>query len=209
MSYIHSRSDIHSRSHIPRYSHIANSKVFKSTPTPIHIPFKSHSSLINRNTTRKNNKSGIRYIQELEHKEYQPAYHDSKICGSSLHGLATIIQRVLTREGREQAVAQLDRCINARLKDMKEKHNGGDAAHLFIIDRLKIFKNQVNAYDTNVKIRTIKYDDETYTFNIIPEIPHMLYIPDKLGGKYKKTHRKNRKNKRTRKIKKRKRVGNK
>jgi hypothetical protein len=200
MSYSHS----HSYSHRPRYSHIANSKVYKSTPSPIHISYKSDPSLINT-TTRKKNKSGISFIQELEHKEYQPTHHAVDICGSSLHGLASTIQHMLSKGNKVGAIAQVDRCIKARTDDVN-RHNGGDTAHLFIIGRLQIFKKQLEDYDTNVKIRIITYDDDTYTFNIIPD---MLYIPRDLGGKYKKTHRKNRKNKRTRKIKKRKRVGNK
>jgi hypothetical protein len=172
-----------SYSYSHRYSHKAIPTVYKATPSPIHIVYKTNPSLINT-ATRKKSKSGINFIQELEHKEYQPFHHDINICGSSLHGLATTIQRMLAKKRKGDAIAQVDRCINARLLDIM-RHNGGDSAHLNIIRILREFKTRLEEYNTDLAVRAVTYNDEEQTFKIILV---------GLGGRYKKSYKKHKKN---------------
>ena len=63
----------------------------------------------------------------------QAGYHTDDVCGSSLHGLATTIERLL-QEGRvDDALAQLDQCIFAR-RAMLAGFGGGDRAHNMVIE---------------------------------------------------------------------------
>ena len=63
----------------------------------------------------------------------QAGYHADDVCGSSLHGLATTIERLL-QEGRvDDALEQLDRCIAAR-RALLAGFGGGDWAHNMVIE---------------------------------------------------------------------------
>lgn len=169
-----------SYSHTMSYSHKVIPKVYKAAPVPIHKVYKTDPSLVNT-STRKKSRAGISFIQDLEHKEYQPFHHDINICGSSLHGLATTIQGMLGEKRKDSAIAQVDRCITARINDAA-RHNGGDPAHLNIIRILQEFRTQIEEYNTDIAIRSVNYNDEKQSFKITSV---------GWGGKYKKSRRYN------------------
>jgi hypothetical protein len=131
----------------------------------------------------------------------RPNYHAIDICGSGFDGLATTIETHLNEGQIQNAVNQVNTCINQREPTAKDK------SHQKAIKTLKNFLHQLKWYNNNPDsfndiindggfiVRYNEYIGELSEFHIIPRRNNTFITHRFSAGKYKKTYRK-RKNKR-------------
>jgi len=80
----------------------------------------------------------------------QAEYHKEYICGSSLHGLATITQWHIQAGNLNSALAQLERCIDAR-KAVRAGFGGGDKTHNRVIVQVTKLHNVISRIKQKVE----------------------------------------------------------
>ena len=97
------------------------------------------------------------FTHRLELKTNTPAYHHPDICGSNLHGLAQTVQAKLQKGSFDEALTQIQRCIDARLGEMRRRSNP-DPAHNRIVQQLRNFKSLVRRLQTSVSKGDIRQD---------------------------------------------------
>lgn len=140
------------------------------------------------------------YENDEREDSKRPNYHAIDICGSGFDGLATTIETHLNEGQIQNAINQVNTCINQREPTAKDK------SHQKAIMTLKNFLQQLKWYDDNPDsfndiinhggfiVRYNEYIGELADIQIIPR-RNLTFITKRFSaGKYKKTYRK-RKNK--------------
>jgi len=75
---------------------------------------------------------------ELNPDKHLAWYHTDELCGSTLHGLATTLERFVTDNRVDEGLRQLRRCIDAR-KQEAERRTHPDPQHNVLIRALEHF----------------------------------------------------------------------
>jgi len=145
------------------------------------------------------------YDIRLGSMERQAEYHHHDICGSSFHGLATILEKYFNNFDFHGAREQVLRCIDARENEIRRRQYP-DPAHNYAVRVLRGLLRKINYIIENITTlwaqwpsntsMLVRYDEQT-GFSII--INNRV-----LGGKikkYKKTCKKCVKKTKTRKQK--------
>jgi hypothetical protein len=133
---------------------------------------------------------------------YTAWYHnDDKngepICGSNFHALAQIIQNLIQENKLDAAIIQINKCIDARKEEMNKRSNP-DPVHNHAIECLrnlrtkivelkekeKIARKNSSFFSLNPSEIIIKYSDSKREFEIIKN-------SQRLGGRKRKTYKKN------------------
>lgn len=129
------------------------------------------------------------YQQRLEFMTHQPSYHQLDVCGSNFYGLATTLEKYAKTDNLGLGLEQIDKCIEARLKEM-QKRSYPDRAHNIAIESLRDLRRKylyINKnyyyFSSSLPSIIIRYDNKTSNFII------------NIGGKVIKGGRKNKKTK--------------
>ena len=121
------------------------------------------------------------------------------ICGSNFHALAQIIQNLIQENKLDAAIIQINKCIDARKEEMNKRSNP-DPAHNHAIECLrnlrtkivelkekeKIARKNSSFFSLNPSEIIIKYRDSKSEFEIMKN-------GQRLGGRKRKTYKKNKK----------------
>lgn len=83
------------------------------------------------------------YDIRLGSMERQAAYHHPDICGSSFHGLATILESYLNKFDFHSAQEQVLRCIDAREDEIRRRQYP-DPAHNYAVGVLRALLGKIN-----------------------------------------------------------------
>jgi hypothetical protein len=78
---------------------------------------------------------------ELNPDKHLAWYHTDDVCGSTLHGLATTLERHVTNNRVDEGLRQIRRCIDARKSDI-ERRTLPDPKHLALIHSLEKFYHE-------------------------------------------------------------------
>jgi hypothetical protein len=195
-----------SNSDIKKHNAIIDELLRKRGPRPDIIPsntppipdksFRVQPSIGNRTNWNVSD-----YEKDERPPEKRPRYHADNICGSGFDGLATTIE-IKLNEGRiEEAIHQLNNCIEQR------KITTRDKSHQNVILILDNLLEQVKNYeDPDVLKDVIDHGGFIVRYNeyigrlaefVVEQRRNLSFIPQRFSaGKYKKTYRK-RKNKKS------------
>jgi hypothetical protein len=138
------------------------------------------------------------YENDEREDSKRPNYHAIDICGSGFDGLATTIETHINEGQIQNAINQVNTCINQREPTAKDK------SHQKAIMTLKNFLRQLKWYDDNPVsfndiindggfiVRYNEYIGELSDIQIIPRRNLTFTTKSFSAGKYKKTYRKRR-----------------
>ena len=114
-----------------------------------------------------------RHVLNFEHRpDMGSYYHDSNICGSTLHSLAGMLEQYAYNGDINGGLDQLDRCIYAREDDLSrfDPSNAGYRSHQLVINILKnlrnLYNNLFNYTLDELKTVSIKYKGNKFTMYI-------------------------------------------
>jgi len=148
------------------------------------------------------------FTHRLELKTNTPAYHHPDICGSNLHGLAQTVQAKLKTGFFDDALTQIQRCIDARLGEMRRRSNP-DPAHNRIVQQLRNFESLVRrlrklvqtgdtTYANKLETTIVRYVERTEPHHFEIEIGSLGSEQILRGGrrrKSRKSHKRTRRGK--------------
>lgn len=123
---------------------------------------------INFAELKSKSKRSIPYHIKAESKEHQSAYHSDKLCGSSFHGLATAVQKLIQENKINAAIRRVTDCYYARQRynekigSTNESHKLSEALIFDLLDQLKDLQRMMESdpdYDyTTVLVRYSESD---------------------------------------------------
>jgi hypothetical protein len=154
------------------------------------------------------------FAQRAERKTFLAKYHSDDICGSSFHGLATTIQRLMKEGEVDEALDQIKRCIDARkAENSKRGITGSDDSHhqaVLQLEDLYIKIRSLKRFSDEALLTTlVNYSDSEHKFSVKVGMFTVGDITSMVAGKRKKKCRNGtRRNKKTGGSKKRKRCPN-
>lgn len=134
------------------------------------------------------------------------SYHDWDICGDNFLELAETIQNLLRQNGFVDAIKQLRRCIEARIKSSQKHPGGGDLEHkqaIYAVGQLLQQVREISGHNLDratlarIEIRFISAN-RRYNFYVYvppPLAPQSQPKPDERGrSKHRGGARKTKKN---------------
>jgi len=144
----------------------------------------------------------LTFAQRLEKKRGQDPYHHIEVCGSSFHGLATTLEIFATSNKIAEGLAQIDRCIAARRREI-EKSIKPDPAHNDAIEQLialyRAYARLMYKDPEILKKAIIRYDDEHHRFEVGRSLAG-VFAEFTAGGGKKTRKARRRKARKTRRI---------
>lgn len=111
----------------------------------------------------------LTYAQRLERRTHQDNYHHIEVCGSSFHGLATTLEGFATKNEIANGLAQIDRCITARRREI-ERRDKPDPIHNDAIEQLialhRAYARLMYKDPEILKKAMIRYSDKDHRFEV-------------------------------------------